>query len=52
MSCPQQSISIIKFMHDQTLKHYDHHAEAFTAQYRAAEPEALEKVSEMVKGEE
>jgi protein-L-isoaspartate O-methyltransferase len=31
-------------MHDQTLKHYDQHEEAFTAQYQAAEPEALHKI--------
>lgn len=31
-------------MHDQTLEHYDKHAEAFSAQYQAAEPEALHKL--------
>jgi SAM-dependent methyltransferase/SOS-response transcriptional repressor LexA len=31
-------------MHEQTLKHYDKHAEAFSTQYRAAEPEALHKL--------
>ncbi|MEI7948420.1 MAG: class I SAM-dependent methyltransferase, partial [bacterium] len=31
-------------MDDQTLEHYDQHAEAFTAQYRAVEPEELHKL--------